>query len=132
MAFATHEDIQARWRALSQAEQDRATVLLDDAAWWLKVWFKPYGDIEVLAATDEDLSKGLLILSCNMVRRALAAGGGIEGATQMQQTMGPFNAQVAFRNPDGNLFIYDAEREAILRLLGVNVSGAVSMTGWGL
>lgn len=132
MAFAIPDDISARWRALSQAERDRATVLLDDAAWWLKVWFKPYGDIEALAADEEDLAQGLLILSCNMVRRSLAAGGGIEGATQMQQTMGPFNTQVAFRNPDGNLFVYDAERDAILTLLGVNTSGAVSMTGPGL
>lgn len=132
MAFATHSDIAARWRALSQAEQDRADVLLGDAAWWLKVWFKPYGDIETLAVDDAELSEGLKILSSSMVRRALAAGGGIEGATQMQQSMGPFNTQVAFRNPDGNLFVYDAERDAILLLLGVNVSGAVSMTGPGL
>ena len=41
MAFATPADISARWRALSQAEQDRATALLDDAEWWLKVWFIP-------------------------------------------------------------------------------------------
>jgi hypothetical protein len=132
MAFAAYADIEARWRTLSSTEQARATVLLDDAAWWLKVWFKPYGDIEALAADDELLSEGLKILSCNMVRRALAAGGGIEGATQMQQSMGPFSSQVAFRNPDGNLFVYDTERDAILSLLGISVSGAVSMTGPGL
>lgn len=131
MAFATPSDISARWRALSQAEQDRATMLLDDAAWWLKVWFKPYGDIEALAADDEELSTGLKILSCAMVKRVLASGG-YEDASQVQQTMGPFNTQVAFRNPDGSLFVTNAERDAILLLLGINVSGAVSMTGPGL
>jgi hypothetical protein len=50
----------------------------------------------------------------------------------MQQSMGPFSSQVAFRNPDGNLFVYDTERDAILSLLGISVSGAVSMTGPGL
>ncbi|MBF6328736.1 Gp19/Gp15/Gp42 family protein [Nocardia transvalensis] len=131
MAFATPTDVAARWRALSPAEQARATVLLDDAAWWLKVWFKPYGDIEALAVEDELLAEGLKILSCNMVRRALP-GTVVEGATQVQQTMGPFNTQIAFRNPDGNLFVYESERDAVLSLLGINVSGAVSMTAAGL
>ncbi|WP_280317295.1 Gp19/Gp15/Gp42 family protein [Nocardia wallacei] len=133
MAYATPADVAARWRALSQAEQDRAIVLLDDAAWWLNVWFKEYtSDLTALAADNEELAEGLKILSCSMVRRALAAGGGIEGATQTQQVMGPFTSQVSYKNPDGSLFVYNAERDAILALLGANTSGAVSMTAPGL
>lgn len=130
MAFATVDELEAGWRPLSQAERDRATVLLDDAAWWLKVWFKEFGDLEAPAAADEELAKGLRILSRNMVRRSMTTP--VDGAAQVQQTMGPFTSQVAFRNPDGNLFVYEAERDAILTLLGVNTSGAVSMTGPGL
>ncbi|NEW33838.1 hypothetical protein GV791_14870 [Nocardia cyriacigeorgica] len=130
MAFATVDELEAGWRPLSQAEKDRATVLLDDAAWWLKVWFKEFGDLEALAAADEELAKGLQILSRNMVRRSMTTP--VDGAGQVQQSLGPMTSTIAFRNPDGNLFVYEAERDAILTLLGVNTSGAVSMTGPGL
>lgn len=131
MTFATSDDLAERWRALSPAEEARATVLLGDAAWWLKVWFKPYAaDLVALAAADPLLEEGLKILSCNMVRRAMNSPG--DGASASQQVMGPFTAQISFRNPDGSLFVYGSERDAILSLLGINVSGAVSMESPGL
>lgn len=131
MAFAIPADLAERWRALSPAEEARATVLLGDAAWWLKVWFKPYtADLEALAAEDPLIEEGLKILSCNMVRRSMVSAG--DGVGQAQQVMGPFTAQISYRNPDGSLFVYAAERDAILSLLGINVSGAVSMTTPGL
>lgn len=130
MAFAVAGDLVERWRTLTQAEGDRATVLLGDTAWWLKVWFKEFGDLVALAAADPDLAEGLKILSCSMVKRAMTSAG--DGVGQAQQVMGPFTAQISYRNPDGNLYVYAAEREAILKLLGVNVSGAVSMESPGL
>lgn len=130
MAFATHEDLAARWRILSPADEARATTLLGDAAWWLTAWFKPFGDLAALAAADPDLLEGLKILSCAMVRRAMVSAG--DGVAQSQQVMGPFTAQISYRNPDGSLFVYAAEREVILTLLGVNTSGAVSMESPGL
>ncbi|MEV4155415.1 Gp19/Gp15/Gp42 family protein [Nocardia salmonicida] len=130
MAFATSADLVERWKPLSQAEEARATTLLGDAAWWMKVWFKEFGDLVVLAAADPELAEGLEILSCSMVKRAMTSAG--DGVGQAQQVMGPFTAQISYRNPDGNLYIYTAEREAILSLLGVNTSGAVSMESPGL
>ena len=133
MAFATHTDLEARWRPLSPAEQARADQLLADAAWWLSIWFKPYGDLVTLADTNPELAEGLKILSCSMVRRAMTTGD-VEGASSTYQMMGPFTSQVAFKNPDGALFVYTSERDAIFTALGVNVSasGAVSMTSPGL
>ncbi|MGV9818419.1 Gp19/Gp15/Gp42 family protein [Nocardia xishanensis] len=131
MAFATADELEAGWRPLSPAEKDRATVLLNDAAWWLKIWFKSFGDLVALAAADVDLAEGLNILSRSMVRRAMTTGA-IEGAQSTYQVMGPFSSQIAFKNPDGNLYIYDSERDAIHAALGVNTSGAVSMSGPGL
>lgn len=130
MAFAIADDLAERWRTLTQAEGDRATVLLGDTAWWLKVWFREFGDLVALAAADPDLAEGLKILSCSMVKRAMTSAG--DGVGQAQQVMGPFTAQISYRNPDGNLYVYATEREAILKLLGVNVSGAVSMESPGL
>ena len=130
MAFATTPDLAARWRPLSQAEQDRAEVLLDDAAWWLQAWFVAAGDLAALAADDPALADGLKILSCAMVKRAMTSAG--DGVGQAQQVMGPFTAQISYRNPDGSLYLYSSERDAIWALLGGNVSGAVSMTCPGL
>lgn len=133
MAFATHTDLEARWRTISPAEQTRADQLLADAAWWLSIWFKPYADLVALAATNTELAEGLKILSCSMVRRAMTTGN-IEGASSTYQMMGPFTTQVAFKNPDGNLYVTNTERDAILTALGLNASaaGAVSMTSPGL
>ncbi|MFR9767057.1 hypothetical protein [Nocardia sp. SC052] len=131
MAFATYADLIARPPALPQASEATVTVLMGDAAWWLGVWFKSYGDLVALAAEDEELATGLKILSCSMVRRALTTAA-IEGAQSAYQVMGPFSTQIAYRNPDGNLYITNAERDAILALLGVNASGAVSMSSPGL
>ncbi|WP_228002143.1 Gp19/Gp15/Gp42 family protein [Nocardia australiensis] len=132
MAFAMSADLAARWRALSPEEEARAAVLLGDAAFWLKAWFKPYAaDLEALAADNELLADGLKIVSCAMVRRSMT-NGGYDGASQVQQTMGPFTAQVSYSNPNGNLYIYDTDRDTLFGLLGINVSGAVSMTSPGL
>ncbi|MGW4325448.1 hypothetical protein ACWEKR_06105 [Nocardia sp. NPDC004573] len=131
MAYATYADLIARPPALPQASEANVTVLMGDAAWWLGVWFKDFGDLEALAADNEQLAEGLKILSCSMVRRALTSGA-LEGAQSAYQVMGPFSTQIAFRNPDGNLYITTAERDGILAALGVNVSGAVSMSGPGL
>ncbi|MFI6215637.1 hypothetical protein ACIBCD_26900 [Nocardia brasiliensis] len=131
MPFATYDDLAARPPALPQAGEEQVETLMGDAAWWLSVWFRTYGDLVTLAEDDEKLAKGLKILSCSMVRRALTTGA-IEGAASTYQVMGPFSTQIAYKNPDGNLYITNAERDAILALLGVNVSGAVSVSGPGL
>lgn len=131
MAFATADEVEIGWRTLSPAEKATATQLLEDAAWWLDIWFHEFGDIAVLAVDDPKLAQGLNILSRSIVRRAMTTGT-IEGASSTYQMMGPFTSQVAFKNPDGNLYVTTGERDAILKLLGVNVSGAVSMTAPGL
>ncbi|MBF6301171.1 hypothetical protein IU459_27035 [Nocardia amamiensis] len=131
MAYATADELEDGWRTLSQAEKDRASVLLDDAAWWLGIWFKPFGDLAALAAADANLAQGLNILSRSMVRRAMTTGA-VEGAQSTYQVMGPFSTQIAFKNPDGNLYIYDSERDGILAALGVDVSGAKSVSAPGL
>ncbi|MBF6422025.1 Gp19/Gp15/Gp42 family protein [Nocardia farcinica] len=131
MAFADHSDLEARWRVLPPEEEARADVLLEDAATWLGVWFKAYGDLVALAAADPQLAEMLKILSCSMVRRAMTTGA-IEGAQSTYQVMGPFSTQVAFKNPDGGLYVLTSERDAILSLLGANAAGAVSITSPGL
>ena len=62
MAFATVEDLEARWRTLTPEEQAMAAVLLDDAAVKLSEW-----EID----GDEKQAAKLKIVSCDMVKRAM-------------------------------------------------------------
>ena len=65
MAYATTDQLAARWRALSPNETAIAAQLLDDAATIID---------SVADATQLD-SAVLSIVSCNMVRRAMMANG---------------------------------------------------------
>lgn len=70
MAFATVEELAARWKELSNAEEDMASALLDDAAVMLRA------AVPDLDARLEDGRLGvdvLSLVSCRMVRRAMSA-----------------------------------------------------------
>ncbi|WP_072814281.1 Gp19/Gp15/Gp42 family protein [Rhodococcus zopfii] len=127
-AFATHEDLSKRWKGFDAADAAMADQLLADAAVWLRVWVP---QASALAATNTDLAEALVIVSCAMVKRALLNGDN-EGQSSSQETIGPFQYQVAFRNPEGNLFLYQKELDLLEKLCGLNTSGAVSMTARGL
>lgn len=107
MAYATYEDLQARWRTLTEAEQETATVLLDDAAAII--------DAYVLIDTeDEGQMERAKYVSCSMVRRAMqATESDMIGISQASATMGPFSQQATFANPTGELYL-TAQEKAML------------------
>lgn len=104
MAFATVADLEARWRDLSDAEEARASVLLDDAAAYLQALVEVDPDDEVQAAN-------LKMVSCNMVKRAMSSSASDAfGVTNATATMGPFSQQVAYANPSGDMYVSKSER----------------------
>lgn len=106
MAFATVEDLEARWRTLTPEEQTMAAVLLEDAAVKLSGW-------EVDG--DEQQAAKLKIVSCDMVKRAMMAGeSDMAGVEEMSATMGPFGRTFRFSSQAGELYVTKQER----RLLG--------------
>lgn len=122
-AYATYSDLESRWRTLTPDEQNVADTLLGDAAVWLRSWF-PALDARIAAGeVDSTLP---IIVSCAMVKRAIVSSSN-EGASNTSTTdvMGPFTStrQVAFANPDGNLYVTAQERD----MLDGRQSGAVSM-----
>jgi hypothetical protein len=131
MAFATHTDLETRWHGLAEADQARADVLLGDVSMWFKVWFREFGDLETLVVSDELLAEALKVMACSVVKRAMATGD-FEGASGVEQAMGPITMNVTYRNPEGNLYLTKSEFDTIAVLLGRNPSGAVSMTAVGL
>lgn len=110
-AFATLEDLEARWRGLSLDEQKRAKALLGDAS-------------AVIRSTVRDVSRVpadvLQLVTCSIVRRAMANDQlGMGDISSQQMTAGPFSQQVSFANPSGSIYLTKAEK----RLLGVGGRG---------
>lgn len=123
MAYATVTDLEDRYGMLDSDEEQRASVLLDDAAVML----------DAMLGTDEpdqSLLPALKLVSCAMVNRALAADSADAfGISNASYTMGPFSQSATFANPSGDLYLTAGER----RLLGIGGSRIGSIRpviGW--
>lgn len=119
MAYATVEDLRARWRDLSEDEQNTAAALLDDAAVLLDSELASFG------LNAEDLSDALKIVSVGIVKRMMLSGD-YAGYSSVSRTAGSFNEQVALANPSADMYLTSAER----RLLGITLGrGHASWVG---
>lgn len=124
MVYATVNDLEARWRPLASDESSRAEVLLEDAAVRLDAACPPSDPptVQELAARK--------IVSCEMVKRAMASGtaGAGVGITSIQQGAGPYQETLQFANPTGDLYLTKADR----KLLGCGAQEAftVPMVDW--
>lgn len=106
MAYATHEDLEARWRPLTQDEKNRADILLEDAAVRLDIECAPSDPITAQEA------HARLIVSCEMVKRAMASPAGV-GVTSTQQGAGPYQETNQYANPTGDLYLTKADRKML-------------------
>lgn len=119
MVYATVDDLAARWRPLTPEESERAAVLLDDAAVRLDAACPPSD-----SPTAQELS-ARKIVSCEMVKRAMAASGAAEGigVTSVQMGAGPYQQTTQFANPTGDLYLTKGDRS----LLGCGKSQAFTV-----
>ena len=108
MAYATYQDVEARWRPLSTEEQERCSVLLDDAAAVLDSLCK-------VDAADDAQAELLDMVSCNMVIRCMSAAADAFGVSQQSMTAGPYTQQWTYSNPSGDMYLTKMEK----RLLGI-------------
>ena len=111
MAYATVEELEARWRPLSETERERAAVLLEDAAAILDA------EMGRCHVTAEGRADGLRYVSCQMVRRTMASGTDAGDYASVSRTAGSFSEQVSLANPSGDMYLTSNER----RLLGVSL-----------
>lgn len=103
MAYATVDDLEARFGALSEGERSIAAVLLGDAAVYL----------DSLVAVDPangHQANALMVVSCNMVHRAMQQSVSMLGIEQATASMGPFSQTAQFSNPSGGLYVSAAEK----------------------
>lgn len=113
MAFATVEDLEARWRTLDPDEGERAATLLDDASAMLAALV---GNVD---ESDDQQATLLRMVTCSMVMRSMMASeSDAYGVSQMDFGMGPFSQAAHFANPNGDLYLTAQEK----RLLGIGES----------
>lgn len=109
MAYATVDDLEARWRPLTEDEAAKAETLLDDAGVML-------ASLVTVDEGDERQLALLRVVSCSMVTRAMMASESeTYGLSQVDYGMGPFSQAAHFANPSGDLYLTAQEK----RLLGV-------------
>lgn len=110
MAYATLEDLEARRGVLDPDDREKAAALLDDAAVIL--------DGLVTVDGSEEQETLLMIVSCNMVSRALSTTPDAYGVSSLSTTAGVYSESLQYANPSGDMYLTKLEK----RLLGVTTS----------
>lgn len=108
-AFATPDDVAARWRPLTSAEQTVAQTLLNDASMLIRARFP---GIDAQAASGQVDPDALAAVTAGMVKRAMVAPA--DGITQQSESTGPFSHSQTYANPLGNVFLTAADITLIL------------------
>ena len=106
-AFATIDDLQARWRTLEDSEVEQAQVLLQDATAMLMSKLKRHG--VTIDTEDEVQAHNLVEICCAMVRRCMDAPQDMFDATSISQAAGPYSQSFNLSNASGSLYIKKAE-----------------------
>lgn len=105
--WASVDDLQARWRPLTEAERGRALALIDDAAALIQ------DECPNWARASEGSLRRVI---CAVVRRAMQSPSGdvdAVGVSQTSMTAGPYTQSFSFSNPGGDLYLTKAERRNI-------------------
>lgn len=113
VAFATIDDLQDRWRQLTEDEQARASVLLLDASVKITLFCEHSG---VLIDTENDLqAEALKAINCEMVKRAMMSPIDMPPVSTFAQTAGSYSESQTYVNPTGDLYLTLSEK----KLLGI-------------
>lgn len=101
--FATVDDLEKRWHALTSEEKSQAQVLLADAS----------AIISSQTDTAQIDPSLLTAVCCSMVKRSLSAQAFNAGITQTSQNVGGVSESFTFANPTGDLYLSQTERKAL-------------------
>ncbi|BDF40071.1 MULTISPECIES: Gp19/Gp15/Gp42 family protein [Bacteria] len=124
-AYASVEDLQARWRPLSSDEEERAEQKLKDASLIVADECRRFG--VNLNAADGMTKDALSLTVCEMVKRAMMSPVDRAPITQGGLTVGPFNQSLTYANPTGDLYLTSSEK----RRLGIGRQSAGFVHPWG-
>nr|DAF39955.1 MAG TPA: hypothetical protein [Caudoviricetes sp.] len=117
--FASVDDLEKRWRKLTDEEYEKAYTHLMDVTDYIKERSPNWQRLH------DERPRLLAKITCDIVRRIMQADpyGIPGGVTQMNQTAGSFSEQYSFGSPTGDLWLRDDEK----RILGINAQRAFSI-----
>lgn len=102
--FATVDDLERRWHALTGDEREKAEALLADAS-------------DLIRSTCPNWEKASELtrerVCCAIVKRAMLAGDDTAGVSQHSQTAGPYAETWNYTNPMGDLYLTQSEKESL-------------------
>lgn len=109
--FASVDDLQKRWRILTEDEQRIAEVKLEDATVMIKALARNRG---VAFNLDDDVTQGTLrSITCEMVKRSMLSSDNSAGVSGHSMTAGPFSENFTFSNPTGDLYLTASEKKQL-------------------
>ena len=123
MAYATVDDLEARFGTLTESERSTADVLLGDAAVYLDA-------LVCVDPCNTHQANALMVVSCNMVHRAMQQSNALFGVQQATATMGPFSQTAQYANPSGGLYVSAAEKALLGADGGYIGSIPARIEGW--
>lgn len=116
-AFASVEDLEARWRTLTTDEQAMAQVELLDATAYIAGQLRKY-DVPI-DGSDEVQAQLLAKVTCDVVRRSMSprldsmSGTPMAPYTEATVTADVFTESYKFANPLGDYYLTGAEKSAL-------------------
>lgn len=121
-AFATADDVAARWRTLTSAEQIVANTLAADASDMIRT---RWADVDSRITSGSLSATSVTRVVAAMVKRAMIAGDAT-GIESRSQTAGPFSVSDKFANPTAALYFTEDER----RLFEPQEFARRAVVGW--
>lgn len=130
-AYATTDDLQKRWKTLSDIELERATALLLDASVILATGCKKAG-VKIDPA-DELQALTITAITCEMVKRAMLSPVDEAPMQQFSKTAGSYSESGTYVNPTGDLYLTSAEKSRLgfgqQRMFSIRPTGGVADEG---
>lgn len=110
-SFANAEDLERRWRALSDIEKTRAETLLLDASVILATMCAKSGI--TIDPEDELQAHTVKAITCEMVKRAMLSPVDQAPLSNFSQTAGSFSESGTYVNPTGDLYLTKSEQKRL-------------------
>lgn len=108
--YATVQDVQTLWRALTTAEQTRAAALIPVICSSLREEAKKVGkNLDAMVAADTDFAAVAKSVTVDVVARTLMTSTDQEPMTQMSQAALGYSVSGSYLVPGGGLFIKKSE-----------------------
>lgn len=104
LPFATVDDLKARWPAFPAGAESHALTLLEDASDFI---------LEAVPSAASARESTLRRVTCAVVKRAMLAEDGPQGAESFTVTTGPFSDTFKPSNPHGDFYLTRAEKQAL-------------------